>query len=142
MAAHVVHDDDIVFGQGRYQNLLDIAEEHLASDCAVKDTRRNQAIHPQPGNEARGLPMTVRGAVDQPRAALRSTPGPYQVRLGRGFVEEYQLRRGQPCLLRPPFGPRPGNIRSGLFRGMHGLFLSVSLSLRSVSQSNVVLAAT
>jgi hypothetical protein len=45
-------------------------------------------------------------------------------------------------LLDAPCGPRLSNIQPGLFRGMHGLFFSVSLSLPSVSQIKVVLATT
>jgi hypothetical protein len=47
VAAEIVEDDDIPFGEGRSQYLLDVEGEEFAVDGAIDDPRGIDAIDPQ-----------------------------------------------------------------------------------------------
>ena len=51
VAAEVVEDDDVAFGEGRPENLLDLEGEELAVDRAVDDPGCVDAIASQGGDE-------------------------------------------------------------------------------------------
>ena len=66
VAAEVVEDDDVAFGEGRPENLLDLEGEELAVDRAVDDPGCVDAIASQGGDEGERLPMAVRHAGLEP----------------------------------------------------------------------------
>jgi len=77
VACEVVEDDDVAFGEGRPENLLDVEGEELAVDRAVDDPGCVDAIASQGGDEGERLPMmgwTPPDGIDVPRWwCLRTT---------------------------------------------------------------------
>ena len=56
MAAEVVHDDNVAWGENRKENLLDISAEACAIDRSVDDAGRGQPVATQPRQEGQGPP--------------------------------------------------------------------------------------
>ena len=71
VAAEIVEDDDIAFGEGRSQYLLDIEGEEFAVDGAIDDPRGIDAIDPQ-GCELGVLAGPAEWASDDALALVRA----------------------------------------------------------------------
>jgi hypothetical protein len=123
------------------QDLRDIGQEQIGIDGAITDKRRDQAVLMQAGDEGRCLPVAVWGAVNQPRASLRTPAGADHVGLDGGFIDEEEPCRVQRELRFAPVLARLGDIGTGLLGGMQGLFLSVNASVARVLCISPVLAA-
>ena len=62
VAAEFIENDDVAWGQGRREHLLDISCEQLAIDWTIDNPGRVDAIVPQGGDEGQRLPVAVRHA--------------------------------------------------------------------------------
>jgi hypothetical protein len=72
VGAEIVHHDDVAWGEGWYQNLLDIGKEHIAVHGAVNDAWSGERVGAQASDKGRVFPMTVRNFSDQSFPARRS----------------------------------------------------------------------
>jgi len=79
VAAEIVHHDDIVRGEFRNENLLDISEEGSGIDRAIEDQRRDHAGEPEAGEEGGCFPVAVRDGRSQPLALWRSALEPCHI---------------------------------------------------------------
>lgn len=120
--AEIIHDDDVARLQRRQKYLLDVGAKALAVDWAVEQARRRQAIVAQGGKERECFPATMRHLIAQPPTALGPTAQRRHVRLGPGFIDEYELRRVDGGLALTPLRASAGNIRPVLFAGEHAFF--------------------
>jgi hypothetical protein len=140
--AEIVGYDDIVWLEGRDQELRDVGEEALAVDRAVEETRRLDAIAPQSGQERRGFPMSVRDLVDQSAPARRPAVKAGHVGLGPGLVDEDEPRRIDELLILAPSDPVALYVRTVLLAGDERLFLGVKPMRRRNRLINEVSALT
>ena len=140
--AEIVGHDDIVWLEGRDQELRDVGEEALAVDRAVKETRRLDPIAPQSGQERRGFPVSVRDLVDQSAPARRPAVKAGHVGLGPGLVDEDEPRRIDELLILAPSDPVALYVRTVLLAGDEGLFLGVKPMRRRNRLINEVSALT
>ena len=74
VAAKIVHDHDVVWFEAGPEDVLDIMQEALAVDGAVKDARGINPVMTQGCNKGHGLPVPVRHMGDEPLAF--ATPAP------------------------------------------------------------------
>ena len=140
--AEIVGYDDIVWLEGRDQELRDVGEEALAVDRAVEETGRLDAIAPQSGQEGRGFPVSVRDLVDQSAPARRPAVKAGHVRLGPGLVDEDEPRRIDELLILAPPDPVALYVRTVLLAGDERLFLGVKPMRRRNRLINEVSALT
>ena len=62
VAAQIIENDDVAWGQCWREHLLDIGCEQLAIDWTVDHPGRLDAVVPQGGDEGQRLPVAVRHA--------------------------------------------------------------------------------
>lgn len=122
MHREVVHDDDIPRRQGRHHILLDIRDERLAIHRPVDHQGRGDPIVSQRRDEGRGLPVTMRGFIDQALPFGRSSAQAGHIRGRAGFINENQLRGIQRRLVLPPSLARRFYVRPVLFGGEERFF--------------------
>src|SRR5829696_8278921 len=110
VAAEVVEDDDVAFGEGRPENLLDVEGEELAVDRAVDDPGCVDAIASQGGDEGERLPMAVRHAGLEPLSTRPPAAQGRHVGLDPGLVDEDEPSRLNPTLTGLPARPLAGDV--------------------------------
>ena len=113
---------DVVWTQGRDQNLLDIGPEYLAVDRPVDDPGGGDPVMAQCGDEGHGVPVPERSLSDQALAARRPAAQGSHVGLGPGFVNEHKASDVNAALMGLPAQPLARNIRPVLFTGQRGFF--------------------
>jgi hypothetical protein len=110
VAAEIVEDHDIPFGEGRSQYLLDVESEEFAVDGAIDDPRGIDAIDPQGCDEGERLPVTVRN----PRCQALSPRSPAAQRchvgLDPGLIEEDEPFRVDAMLMSLPSLPLASDV--------------------------------
>ena len=122
MAAEVVHDDNVAWGENGEENLLDISAEACAIDRSVDDAGRGELVATQRRQEGQGPPSAERRFGDEAFASGASAVGARHVRFGPGLVEEDKPPRVDRRLARlPPLTP-PGDVRPVLFGGPKAFF--------------------
>ena len=122
VAAEVVEDDDVAFGEGRPENLLDVEGEELAVDRAVDDPGCVDAIASQGGDEGERLPMALRHAGLEPLSPRPPAAQGRHVGLDPGLVDEDEPSRLNPTLTGLPARPLAGDVGPHLLGRPHGFF--------------------
>jgi hypothetical protein len=122
VAAEIVEDDDITFGKGRSQYLLDVEGEEFPVDGAIDDPRGIDAIDPQGCDESECLPVTVRN----PRRRALSPRSPAAQRrhvgLDPGLIEEGEPFRVDAMLMGLPSLPLASDVRPILLGRQNAFF--------------------
>src|SRR5229473_4637587 len=89
----VIHHDDVIAPERRYQALLDIGEEHLTIHGPFDYHWRGHFIVAQGGHEGDCLPCSKRNSADHPDAAGSPPPEPHHVGADRSLVDKHQPGR-------------------------------------------------
>jgi hypothetical protein len=110
VAAEIVEDDDIPFGEGRSQYLLDVEGEEFAVDGAIDDPRGIDAIDPQGCDEGERLPVTVRNPRRQALSPRSPAAQRCHVGLDPGLIEEDQPFRVDAMLMGLPSLPLASDV--------------------------------
>ena len=121
VAAEVVGDDDVAWGERRGEALADPGGEGVAIDRPVQNEGRDDPVVAQPGQEGECLPVSVRDMGDEPLAAQAPATGPGHVGLDPGFIDKDQSPGIKPGLMHPPACPEPRHLRAHLL-GCHQRF--------------------
>ena len=111
---------DVVWTQGRDQNLLDIGPEYLAVDRPVDDPGGGDPVMAQRGDEGHGVPMPEWGAAAQTFALCRPTPQRGHVGLGPCFINEHKALWISFALMFLPPLALAGHVRAILLTGERG----------------------
>ena len=122
VAAEIVDDDEVVWHQGRDEDLLDVCSEALAVDRAVENPWSVDAVMAQGSQEGGGLPAAVRNLGFEPHAARCPAPQRRHVGLGPGLVNEDQTLRRDPVLIFDPLRPPASDVGTVAFPSHHGFF--------------------
>lgn len=88
VAAQVVHNDDIAWGERRQQTLFDIGQEARPVDRAIEDTRSGHTVVAQRRHEGQRLPVPVGAGRAQPLAPAAAAMAAGHVGLGPRLVQE------------------------------------------------------
>jgi hypothetical protein len=105
VGGEVVHDHHIARREAWGEHLLHISSEHLARHWFIEHERRGEAVAAQAGHEGGGLPMAVRGRIDQARASGAATIAARHVGGRPGLIEEDEAARVHITLPDPPAPP-------------------------------------
>jgi hypothetical protein len=122
VSAEMVHHDDILASKRWSQPLPDVGQEYFSGHWPVNHQGSRHAIATQGGHESECLPISVRHATNQSSPAPTTASRPHHFGVGRGLVDEHQPARLKRPLLSDPMPPRPGDVRSLLFRRVQGFF--------------------
>ena len=109
MAAEIIHDDDVPWGEGRHEKLFDIGGEAHAVDRAVEDAGRVDAVTAQGGKKGERAPLAMRRFGDQLLSAWSPASQRGHVGFGPCLVDEDEALGFQPALVLPPLPPAPGD---------------------------------
>ena len=99
VAGEVVHDDNVARFELSNQHLFDECFEDVTVDGPIDHGGTPYSLDVQCRDQCGGLPVPVRGLVDQPLATRRASAKPGHVRLGPRFVDKDQSFGI--CVLRP-----------------------------------------
>lgn len=122
MSSEMVHHDDILAPKRWSQRLADVGQECFSGHWPVKRQGSSHAIPTQGGHESECLPISVRCAANQSFPAPTTASSAHHFGVGRGLVDEHQPARFKHPLLSDPTPPRPGDVRSLLFRRVQAFF--------------------
>jgi hypothetical protein len=122
MQRQIVEHDHIAGTQRRYEDLLDVGEEHGIVERAVEDGGRRQAVRGERRDDRVELPLAARREVPQANPD-RTAPIPtQQIRRDAAFIEE-DVAAGVPKRLADlPAAARRRDIRTPLFGGVYRFF--------------------
>jgi hypothetical protein len=84
----VVHDDDVAGLKRWRQHLLDPGEEGRTIHRTVQDHRRGDTREPQPADERRRLPVSMRHCRDTSGAASRAAAAARHLGRGASLIDE------------------------------------------------------
>jgi len=135
LRAEIVDDDDVGRLERGPEDLLDVLEEALAIDRSIDEPRCSDPIMAQSGQEGHGLPAPVRCLARQPLSAGRPSAKRGHIGLGPGFVDEDHARRVDAVLVGHPLQAAASYVRPVALAGDQRLFLYVSFSLCTKSQT-------
>ena len=90
VAAEIVHDHNVIALEAWNEYLLDIKQEALPIDGAIKHAWGSDLVAAQGGKERHGFPMAVRHMSGEPLPFRRPPPQWRHVGLGPCFVNEHQ----------------------------------------------------
>lgn len=122
VAAEIVENDDVPFGERWDEDVLDIEREQLAVDWTIDNEGRIDAIGAQRRNEGERLPMIVR---DVRLKALAARPPAAQRRhigVHPGFVDEDEPPWIDEGLTSLPALSLASDVRTGLLGRQYGFF--------------------
>ena len=122
MSAHVVHENNVTFPEGRRQHGNDIGKESSAIHGAVDYKGRGHAVDAERRNQRQRFPVPVRNLGDKSLANRRAAVVADHLGRNRRFVDEHETRGLQLRLLGFEFSARCGNIRSILLGGVQCFF--------------------
>lgn len=122
VAAEIVENHDVAFGEGRHEDFLDIEGEEFAIDRPVDDPGRIDPVAAQGGDEGQGFPVAVWDRCSEALAARRPAPECRHIRLDPGFIEKDQPAGFDPLLVGLPAQPLAGNVRSRLLSRQNRFF--------------------
>mgnify|MGYP000877088408 CR=1 FL=1 len=123
----IVHDDDVAWPQIGYQHAIDVGLEAAAIDRTIQHHGRHDTGQPQPGDECRGFPVTMRHGRTQPLAAQTPPVAARHIGGGPGLIDEDQPRRIEIGLDIEPLLPSRQDVGAILLRRVSGLFFHVIL---------------
>ena len=122
VSCKIVHHDNIVSLQCRYEALFDIGKKHFSGHRSVDHHRRYHFVGSQRGHKRDGLPVPMRHAINQPHATWSATVEPHHVRADCRLVEKYQPGGIKQALLSNPAPARQRHVRAMLFRRPQAFF--------------------
>jgi hypothetical protein len=105
VAAEIVEDHDIAFGEGGSQYLLDVEGEEFPVDGAIDDPRGIDTIDPQGRNEGERLPVTVGNAGREALSPRSPAAQRRHIGLDPGLIEEGEAFRVDAMLMCLPALP-------------------------------------
>ena len=123
MRSEIVHDDDVIWGEGRGEDLFHVDPEALAIDRPLDQPWCCHPVVAQGGDEGQGLPAPVwhlgqQALATRPPAAQRAHVG-----FGPRLVDEDQARRIDALLTASPLDPPARYVRTIPLLGDQRLFL-------------------
>lgn len=117
MGGKVVQNDDVARPERGAKNLTDVFAENILRGSAVNGHAAGGAIEANRGEHRRGIPMPVRGMVDDALATVAPSPKAGHIGFCAGFVNKNQALGIEVLLLIYPFLAPFSYIRSILFAG-------------------------
>ena len=122
VATQIIENDDVAWGQGRREHLLDIGCEQLAIDRSVDHPGRVDAIVPQGGDEGQRLPVAVRHARIKTLPAQAPAAQRCHVGLDPGLIDEDQAPGVNLVLMGLPACALERDVAAGLLGRQYGFF--------------------
>jgi len=122
VSCKIVHHDNIVSLQCRYEALFDIGKKHFSGHRSVDHHRGHHFVVPQRSHKRDGLPVPMRHAINQPHATWCATVEPHHVRADCRLVEKYQPGGIKQALLSNPAAARQRHVCAMLFRRPQAFF--------------------
>ena len=122
VSCKIIHHDDIVSLQCRYEALFDIGKKHFSRHRSVDHHRGCHFVVSQRGHKRDGLPVPMRHTINQPHATWSATVEPHHVRADCRLVEKYQPGGIKQALRSNPAPARQRHVRAMLFRRPQAFF--------------------
>jgi len=127
VAGQIVHHNDVARLEFGDENLFDIDLKSVPVDRTIEHKGRRNPADPNPGDEGRCLPVSMRDAGTQPLPARAAPMCASHVRRGPGLVDENEtLGIKVELALEPVLSPLQ-DVGTILLAGVRSLFLRVSL---------------
>ena len=122
VAAQIVHNDDIAWGERRQQALFDIGQEAEPVQRAIEDAGSGNAVVAQRRHEGQRLPVAVGPGRPQPLAPGAAAMATGHVGLGPGLIQEDEAPRIQLALPALPPAAAAHDVRPILLGGHQTFF--------------------
>ena len=122
VAAQIIENNDVAWGQGRREHLLDIGCEQLAIDWTVDHPGRLDAVVPQGGDEGQRLPVAVRHTRIKTLPAQAPAAQWCHVGLDPGLIDDDQAPGVNLVLMGLPACALERDVAAGLLGRQYGFF--------------------